>query len=106
MNELPQQHAMWIAQARAHWEEHLPKMYARLVESKRLLPELTEAAEATAGALQTLVNQGFNRQEAWEQVREQYLFLPPEPAANESPAPSQGYAAMMDYNRTLGSLEP
>ena len=98
------QHASWIAQARQHWLEHLPKMYARLKANGTLQQQLTEAAEATARDLQNLMGQGFNYQEAWEQVRETYLFLPEEKGASPEAPVSEGYKTALAINRGLASL--
>lgn len=98
------QHPNWIAQARQHWQEHLPKMYARLKADGTLMAKLTEAADATARDLQNLMGQGFNYQEAWEQVRETYLFLPEEKDASPEAPASEGYKAALTLNRGLASL--
>lgn len=98
------QHPNWIAQARQHWQEHLPKMYARLKADGTLQAKLTEAADATARDLENLMGQGFNYQEAWEQVRETYLFLPEEKGASPEAPASEGYKTAMAINRGLASL--
>lgn len=98
------QHAHWIAQARAHWKEHLPQMYRRLVATDKLEATLKAAAEATEQAMQVLRAQGFSETEAWEMTREQYLFPPEEPGQDEPMQASPGYAAALDLNQTLGSL--
>lgn len=77
------QHAGWIAQAREHWREHQPQKYARLKEAGELEEALQEAAELTSEEIQQLVDQGFDRLQAWEMVRENYLFPPEEPGASE-----------------------
>ena len=98
------QHAHWIAQARAHWKEHLPQMYKRLLAAEKLEAELKAAAEATERAMQLARQEGFSETEAWEMVREQYLFLPEEPEQDEPMEKSAGYEAALDVSRTLGSL--
>lgn len=98
------QHSSWIAQARQHWQEHLPKMYARLKADGTLQAKLTEAADATARDLQNLMGQGFNYQEAWEQVRETYLFLPEEKGASPEAPASEGYKTARAINQGLASL--
>ena len=50
------------------------------------------------------MSQGFKYQEAWEQVREEYLFPAEENGASEDAPNSQGYLAMQEYNQGLGSL--
>ena len=98
------QHANWIAQAREHWKEHLPAMYARLTQAGTLEQALTAAAEQTAKSIRALTEQGFYQHEAWEAVREQYLFPAEEPGQDEPMEPSDGYAAALDLNQSLGSL--
>ena len=73
--------------AEAHWREHLPRKVRELEAQGRLRPALIEAQEQTASAMDRLMRdlsqQGLTPQQAhdraWELVREQYLFLPPEP---------------------------
>ena len=98
------QHPHWIAQARQHWQEHLPKMFAQLRADGTLLQRLTEAADATARDLQNLMGHGFSHQEAWEQVRETYLFLPEEKGASPEAPPSEGFRTAVAINQGLGSL--
>ena len=97
-------HAAWIAQARQHWQEHCPKLYASLKEAGTLTQRLTEAAEQTSQDLMNLMGQGFNHQEAWEAVRETHLFLPEEPGASPEAPISEGYATAVAINQGLGSL--
>ena len=112
------QHQNWIAQARAHWQEHQPRKFARLMKSGALtqaltqaaeataqaMQALTQAAEATAQAMQVLTGQGATQEEAWEQVREQYLFPPEEPEQAQKMPRSQGYLAHRELMLGLGSL--
>jgi hypothetical protein len=72
--------------AEKHWREFLPKMTAEL-EAKHQLHELLLEAEEQTQAEMTrlrpqLMKQGLTEQQAdtqaWEMVREQYIFLPPE----------------------------
>ena len=96
----------WVEQARQHWKEFQPEKYARLMAAGTLNQELEAAAEATQEQMQTLFGQGFIQQEAWEQVREQYLFPPEEEGIEEErPPPSPGYLAMVEFNEGLASLE-
>lgn len=39
------QHASWIAQARAHWKEHRPKAYRRMLNEGTLETFLRQAAD-------------------------------------------------------------
>jgi uncharacterized protein YggE len=72
--------------AARHWREFRPKM-VRDLERKGLLQQmLLEAEEKTKDEMATLrmelMKQGSTAQQAqtqaWEMVRERYLFLPPE----------------------------
>ncbi len=72
--------------AERHWRKFRPKMVAEL-EAKRLLHEmLLEAEENTEAELdqirRRLIQQGLMAQQAhdqaWELVRERYIFLPSE----------------------------
>ena len=100
------QHAHWIAQAREHWKEHLPKMYARLEKSGQIEDALTKAAEATAAGIRALTMQGATWQEAWEQTRESYLFLPEEPEQQPKMPRSAGYLAHRDLMQGLSDFDP
>lgn len=99
------QHPNWIAQAREHWQENLPKTFARLKTAGTLQQALTEAADATARDLENLMGQGFNYQEAWEQVRETHLFLPEEKGASPEAPASEGFKTATAINRGLASLK-
>ena len=98
------QHATWIAQARGHWKEHLPKMFARLKKTGMLEQALTEAAEATARGMRVLTTQGATWQEAWEQVRETYLFLPEEPEQKPRMRKTPGYLAHRELTMGLSRI--
>ena len=73
-------------QAEKHWREFCPKMVAELEATGRLHEMLLEAEEQTEAELdrlrRQLLQQGWTAQQAhsqaWELVRERYLFLPPE----------------------------
>lgn len=98
------QHSNWIAQARAHWAEHRPKMFARLTAGGTLEQALTEAAEATAQAIRALTTQGATQEEAWEATRELYLFPAEEPEQEPRMPKSPGYRARAELNRAMASL--
>jgi hypothetical protein len=68
----------WVSQAKEHWKKYCPKMYAELQKGGLLHKRLVEAVEQTENDLQSMVNQGYDHQGAWEAVRERYLFLPAE----------------------------
>jgi len=72
--------------AEKHWREFLPQMVAELERKGTLRVMLQEAEERTATEMDDLrrhfLQQGLSaeqaHQQAWELVRERYLFLPPE----------------------------
>lgn len=72
--------------AEKHWREFCPKMVASLEATGRLRQMLLEAEEKTEaemdGLRRHLIQQGLPPQQAhdqaWEMVRERYIFLPPE----------------------------
>ena len=73
----------WVNDARKHWKEFSPKLYRSLQQSGQLEQRLQEAAEQSNREMNNLRQAGFNEQEAWEQVRERYLFTPEELKPNE-----------------------
>ena len=68
----------WGLQAKEHWKEHRPKMYRQLEESGRLEDALYAAQELTVAAMADLIERGVNWYQAWELIREEWLFLPSE----------------------------
>jgi hypothetical protein len=72
--------------AEKHWPEFRPKMVAELEAKNQLHAMLLTAEEQTEMELdqirRRLIQQGLTAQQAhdqaWEMVRERYLFLPPE----------------------------
>jgi len=68
----------WVNQAREHWKEFQPKRYSALVRSGKLQATLQDAAERTYREVTDLEDRGLDRQDAWEIVRERYLFVPEE----------------------------
>jgi len=72
--------------AKAHWQEHCPRMYRELEATGQLEAALAEAEEQTLAEMDTLQRefrqQGLTpasaHQQARELVREKYLLLPPE----------------------------
>ncbi|MDP3552633.1 hypothetical protein [Methylocystis sp.] len=70
----------WINQARRHWQEFQPTRFKELKKSGKLQAALDEAAERTYQEMNALTEAGFQEHEAWEMVRQEYLF-PPEEAA-------------------------
>lgn len=72
--------------AERHWREFCPTMVAELEAAGRLQEMLQDALDQTAKEisrlLPLLMQQGLTEEQAqrqaWELVRERYLFLPPE----------------------------
>lgn len=98
------QHATWMAQARAHWMEHQPRKYRRLLKTGKLEQALTEAATATAEGIRALTTQGATWQEAWEASRELYLFPPEEPEQTPRMKRTPGYLAHLELMQGLANL--
>jgi hypothetical protein len=75
--------------AEKHWRQFLPKMVKELETTGKLRTMLLEAEEKTEEELSSLrrklMNQGLTAQQAhdqaWEIVREKYIFLTPETAS-------------------------
>ena len=70
--------AGWALQAAEHWKEFRPRLHQQLQQSGRLEEAAKKAVQLTQDELGQLVEKGANYQEAWELVREKYLFLPSE----------------------------
>jgi hypothetical protein len=68
----------WVRQAREHWKEFQPNRYTDLVKSGQLEAALQDASERTYREVTQLEDQGYDHQDAWEIVRERYLFVPEE----------------------------
>lgn len=102
--EQPQQHANWIAQARAHWKEHQPKRFKALVKAGTLQTALQAAAQDTSREMENLRGQGIPPEAAWEMVRERHLFPPEEPGNSPEAPPSDGYRIAAMANQGLGQI--
>lgn len=107
----------WVNQARAHWKEFRPRLYRDLKASGKLEAALKEAAERTFAEMGQHRAMGYSEQEAWEIVRENYLFPPEEgsnPQRRDSPLwrPSEPdatdflYAAIKSGARTVEMPHP
>ena len=70
----------WKSQAASHWKQFQPTRYKELVRTKTLAAALQEAAERTHKEMSELEASGLQEWEAWEMVRNVYLFPPPEDA--------------------------
>jgi hypothetical protein len=80
----------WASKAKEHWKKYRPKMYAALVASGKLNYHLKQAVERTKDQYCRAIEDGMEPHEAWEAVRESYLFLPSEedqPSLGEDPNP-------------------
>ena len=73
----------WVNQARSHWKEFQPTRYQSLQASNQLETELQKAAELTHQEMSDLESQGYSEHEAWEMVREMYLF--PQEESDQNP---------------------
>jgi len=93
----------WAALAKAHWKEHQPKRYRRLVKAGTLDEEALAAARMTATAMREWLDLGASRDEAFQAVRERYLFPPEEPDLSEEEELPRSLAleAMQEFIRTL-----
>ena len=69
---------IWTSQARAHWREFQPKRYTALRKAGMLETSLKYAAEQTYLEVSQLERSGFQPDEAFQMVREEYLFPPAE----------------------------
>ena len=104
MEHKPQELGAWIAQAKAHWQEHQPKRFKALKESGKLAEALKDAAVATSLEMKALMEQGAQWHEAWEMVREQHLFPPEEPGASAEAPPSAGYRLHLEIQQALAMV--
>lgn len=78
----------WMNQAKEHWKEFQPTKFKALQAAGTLDEALQSAADQTSKEMGDLRASGFNHQEAWEIVRESYLFPPQEGSnlqRNDSP---------------------
>ncbi|MCG7932623.1 MAG: hypothetical protein N0E44_21625 [Candidatus Thiodiazotropha lotti] len=83
----------WISKAKEHWKEFQPTRYQELKESGQLEQALQQAAEQTHLEMSELEEAGYQNHEAWEMVRERYLFPKEELGLEEDQTVSQ--AAML-----------
>jgi hypothetical protein len=99
----PQQHAIWIQQAREHLQEHRPQMFARLTETGKLDEWLTVQAKELSNQMQTLMHQGAQWTEAWEQASP-VLFPPPEAGSEPEMPETEGFKAHRELIQGLNNL--
>jgi hypothetical protein len=62
----------------SHWREYRPKMVKRLEASGKLESAIEYAADRTAAAESSLIQQGVSPWQAQQQMREEWAFLPSE----------------------------
>lgn len=65
-------------QAIEHWKNHLPTLYASLKKDGLLEERAQKAADQTNEALEQAVSQGMPWHNAWELIRNFWVFLPSE----------------------------
>lgn len=65
-------------QAKEHWKKLRPRMYAELKASGKLDELAQDAARRTREMVADLIEKGWSHDQAWEGVREQFVFLPSE----------------------------
>ena len=94
----------WISEAKAHWKEWRPREFKALQKEGRLEPALMEAAERTFNEMQELMKSGYQEHEAWEIVRQEYLFTPPENPPKEEPPASEAVRLSQEINHLKNSL--
>ena len=100
----------WKSQAMRHWKEFQPTRYRELVRSGKLQAALDEAAQQTYLEMNALTEQVFQEHEAWEMVRETYLFPPEEALEGETdislwrarPAPKPPLHRNQSLGKALG----
>jgi hypothetical protein len=62
-------------QAIEHWQKYLPKMYASLKKNGQLEERAQKAADQTNEDLENAVSQGMPWHNAWDLVKNRYVFL-------------------------------
>ncbi len=87
-----------------HWKEHRPQMFKELMDEGQLETEVQRAADKTNEMLDSLMGQGMPYHQAWEMVREEFLFLPEEEGASEEPPESEGYRILVDAQREYSRI--
>ena len=98
-----------ISQAERHWKKYQPTRYKRLKAEGTLKEELHAAAKLTAQAMELLTSTGMPKDQAFMEVRGQYLFPPEESeltAKDEEQIDSRLYELMVEKNRLLDQMAP
>ena len=98
----------WVNKARIHWQENRPKFYQSLKAQGTLEPMLKQAAEQTYQQVDELEQAGFQPDEAYQMVREKYLFPPGEPESEQmdNNGPAILDSALQTMSRTLEVENP
>jgi hypothetical protein len=68
-----------------HWREHRPRMVAAREAQGMVDQAIEHAAERTAAATSSLIQQGVPAPQAVERLREEWAFLPSEDDVPERP---------------------
>lgn len=76
----------WINQASEHWKDFQPTRYKALKRTGKLEKALQKAAKRTSEEMDQLMRAGYKHHEAWEVVKERYLFPPEEESLREDEA--------------------
>ncbi|MEW8436616.1 MAG: hypothetical protein AB2689_00520 [Candidatus Thiodiazotropha taylori] len=94
----------WISKANEHWKEFQPTRYQELKESGQLEQALQQAAEQTHLEMSELEEAGYQNHEAWEMVRERYLFPKEEPGLEDEEEVNEGARLYQDVVRIQNLL--
>jgi hypothetical protein len=65
-------------QIREHWKKYRPQMYAELEKAGDLAESVYAAQERTSDLMNSLLDKGLPRHQAWELASEEWAFLPSE----------------------------
>jgi hypothetical protein len=93
----------WYRQAKAHWKQCRPKLYAALEKNDQLHKRLNKAVDQTKDEYYRAIENGMEPHEAWEATRENHLFLPSEedqPVLGEDPNPRSDPSALASTTRS------
>lgn len=74
-------------QIKTHWHRYRPKMCRALEEAGELDKAIYAAQERTHDALSELVEKGWDWNQAWEALRQEWAFLPAEEEEDEENQP-------------------
>lgn len=88
-----------------HWKEFRPTMYRSLKEAGTLQQEALRAIDRTMDELYQMTSAGVPYHQAWEMVRERYMYLPEEEGLedeDEDEIPSaEGYRLIVEAMNLL-----